>query len=355
MARGSPLTTEYSYNNLGEMTGVDYSDSTPDVTMTYTRFGRLDTVDDFVGTRTFDYRDEGDSGTYRDLQLVEEAINSGGGGLYGKTITRGYGISGITNLSISADNYSVHYDYDSKGRLDYVSGPGIDFTGNMWSSGVHYARMTNSELIGTVEYKVGSTVKAKTTKVYETDRNVLDYVHNEHYISSLTDLSTYDYSNDWLGRRWRVEVDQSRYSPLPADSWTVDYGYNDRSELVSADRTAGYAYTPPDPRVLAGDYDFNYDNIGNRTSYTLDSSTVNYTTNDLNQYDIPLVNPDHDTDGNLLADGVYGYSWDAENRLIAIVPPNPSNGDTRIEFSYDYMGRRVEKRVYEYDVVCNKS
>ena len=35
------------------------------------------------------------------------------------------------------------------------------------------------------------------------------------------------------------------------------------------------------------------------------------------------------------------YGWNGENRLISA-----ENGDTRLEFSYDYMGRRFEKKVY---------
>jgi len=33
-------------------------------------------------------------------------------------------------------------------------------------------------------------------------------------------------------------------------------------------------------------------------------------------------------------------SWDAENRLVLIEPQSPSFGDVRVEFVYDYQGRR---------------
>jgi len=43
------------------------------------------------------------------------------------------------------------------------------------------------------------------------------------------------------------------------------------------------------------------------------------------------------------------YTWDAENRLFRIEPPGePGVGDRRIEYVYDYLSRRVEKRVYEW-------
>jgi RHS repeat-associated protein len=40
------------------------------------------------------------------------------------------------------------------------------------------------------------------------------------------------------------------------------------------------------------------------------------------------------------------HTYDAENRLIAIAPQNPADGDTRVEYTYDYMSRRVEKTVF---------
>gem|GEM_PF-4793101 len=47
------------------------------------------------------------------------------------------------------------------------------------------------------------------------------------------------------------------------------------------------------------------------------------------------------------------YEWDAENRLISVMPGRPpadrTSDDRRLEFKYDYMGRRVEKRVVVWD------
>ncbi|PTY02775.1 hypothetical protein DB347_22775 [Opitutaceae bacterium EW11] len=63
----------------------------------------------------------------------------------------------------------------------------------------------------------------------------------------------------------------------------------------------------------------------------------------------------YDADGNLTDDSVWHYGWDAENRLIsmstrdaAIAWGTPSR---RMEFRYDYLGRRVEKTVWEGQAV----
>ncbi|MBX3410799.1 MAG: hypothetical protein KF859_13055 [Phycisphaeraceae bacterium] len=58
----------------------------------------------------------------------------------------------------------------------------------------------------------------------------------------------------------------------------------------------------------------------------------------------------HDPDGNLLSDGKWLYSWDGENRLIAM-ETNSSLPEAmpplRLEFVYDYMSRRCVKRVFD--------
>lgn len=100
---------------------------------------------------------------------------------------------------------------------------------------------------------------------------------------------------------------------------------------------------------------FSYDDIGNWTETSRTGNTYYYlTSNILNQYtDVSTVwpmntwNPTYDVDGNMLT-GIIGwsYGWNGENRLISA-----ENGDTRLEFNYDYMGRRFEKKVYTANVL----
>jgi RHS repeat-associated protein len=60
----------------------------------------------------------------------------------------------------------------------------------------------------------------------------------------------------------------------------------------------------------------------------------------------------YDDDGNLLSDGRFSYVWDAENRLIGAetLSTLPSSVPrVKLEFAYDYMSRRVSKKVYKYE------
>ena len=112
--------------------------------------------------------------------------------------------------------------------------------------------------------------------------------------------------------------------------------------------------------------EYSYDNAGNRLQAvewldTLETLTSTYATNMLNQY--TTINEDdgagtiaiglsHDEDGNLssISDGTkIQYEYDAENRLKRVLPENPSDGDIKVEFHYDWLGRRVKKSVYKWN------
>ena len=55
----------------------------------------------------------------------------------------------------------------------------------------------------------------------------------------------------------------------------------------------------------------------------------------------------NDADGNLIADGLWTYEWDAENRLIHMLSRAelPETARTDLRFTYDHQGRRISKTV----------
>lgn len=65
----------------------------------------------------------------------------------------------------------------------------------------------------------------------------------------------------------------------------------------------------------------------------------------------PRTDPGHSTydyDGNLTADGRFTYSWDAENRLIAMetLATVPVTARRKLAFAYDAVGRRIRKATW---------
>jgi hypothetical protein len=57
---------------------------------------------------------------------------------------------------------------------------------------------------------------------------------------------------------------------------------------------------------------------------------------------------EHDDDGNLTQDDRWIYTWDAENRLVSMEGGAPAT-PKRLEFRYDFIGRRIQKKVYLWD------
>jgi RHS repeat-associated protein len=178
-----------------------------------------------------------------------------------------------------------------------------------------------------------------TEYTYESNRNLIDYVENKY---NTTTISRYDYTNDAIGRRTAMEKSGTAFSATD----TINYSYNDRSELTGADAVTDTNYN----------FGFSYDAIGNRATYSTDETgstvTSSYTSNNLNQYTAvtnPTLAPTYDDDGDMLTNGNWTYTWNAENRMVSAV-----NGTTTIEFKYDYKGRRVEKKVTEDSTVTKQ-
>jgi YD repeat-containing protein len=61
----------------------------------------------------------------------------------------------------------------------------------------------------------------------------------------------------------------------------------------------------------------------------------------------------YDLDGNLTGDGLWSYTYDAENRLVAMTTTTAAitagYPARTLEFTYDYLGRRVQKQVTDLD------
>ena len=120
--------------------------------------------------------------------------------------------------------------------------------------------------------------------------------------------------------------------------------YNRRPELAGA-------------TVGADRYGYAYDSIGNRLWSAANLTTNTYAANSLNQYTLvgravpsaPGSALVYDADGNLTNDGIFSYSYDAENRLIAAYPISSVVGALAVENRYDHRHRRIQKVVKSFD------
>ena len=208
---------------------------------------------------------------------------------------------------------SITYSYDSFGRMDEISDGSDTFT---------YTYKADTNLL-----EILSQNNRNIVYTYEANRDMIISLDNRS--AANTRISNYGYVYDSLGLR----TQRSKAGSVYATQSTDTFSYNTRNELVSQNNTHTYAY----------------DSIGNRTSSTENGITKTYTTNSLNQYTaIGEEVPVYDADGNQTSDGTKKYVYNAENRLIAVEPMSPAEGDIRIEYSYDYLGRKALKRTFKY-------
>ena len=298
-ARG--MVTEYGYDALGQLVGIDYSDSTPDVSYTYDRLDRVLTVVDVLGTRTNVY-------AAATLSLVEEHLPDG------TILSRSTDAFGRPSGLSLGDDYSVSYSYDAYGRFAAVSSA----VGSA-SSVANYAYVPGSHLMA------GYTLDGLTRVVsYEPLRSLIIAVTN-----SFNDqlISAFDYANDVIGRS-TARLD----SRLDGVVIPNAFGYNARSEVTSANiGTNAYGYV--------------FDPIGNRISTINNVDVTSYAANTLNQYtaisNAVVTLPIHDDDGNMTSTGDgWHYAWNGENRLVLA-----SNATHVASYAYDYQGRMVWKKI----------
>ena len=397
------LVTSYSYNTAGDMTGIDYSDSTPDVTFTVDRLGRQKTASSSVSSHTFAYNAQ--------LQLDTETIVRDS---VINVIDRSFdGLGRSSGFNLDSD-YAVGYGYDIYGRFSSLSHSVLSVL-----SVANYSYLQNSDLLQGFSSSAGFAIQRE----YELNRNLLTNIENKFDTNT---ISKYAYNNDAGGRRVSVVQTGSAFEPT-GDMFNL-YAYNTRSEVVDTVRYFGSNTNNTQNPVGLQDWSYAYDNIGNRSGTMKANAAGNYTANALNQYtertvhgssDIigsaetnvtvtvndneatrqnrywyhrltldnlynaiytqvvvqaiydpgtndPFVvssetgsvfvaeTPEvftYDDDGNLLSDGRFEYTWDGENRLIGVTTAEglPENVPAvHVAFDYDYMSRRVGKRIYTW-------
>jgi YD repeat-containing protein len=199
------VVTTYSYDGVGRLTGIDYSDSTPDVTHAYDRAGRKVSTTDAAGTHTFTF-DAASGG-----QLATWSV--GGSGVWSglnvaHTYTDGQRSSRATSLGgITLPTASYAYDATS-GRMASVSADGVTATyrynaATGWNEGVTYSSGLSStrtaDALGrldAISWSVGGAT-----------------------------VSGHDYTLNAMHRRTAAQrQDGSKWN----------YGYNERGEVTSA-------------------------------------------------------------------------------------------------------------------------
>jgi RHS repeat-associated protein len=389
-ARG-PITN-YRWNNLGQPESTIHSDATASVSTLYDRAGRPKTLSDAAGTHTYDYGVP--------LQVTETIT---GGILAGvtRTATRDtYERPSGLSVTSGTNTHSTAYQYNPiSPRLEKIT------TG---TESATYGYLTNSDAIQTLAFKLGTTTRLTTTRSYDTSDR-LDGVTNA-YGSSL--LQTFGVSEfDAMNRRKKItREDATRWAfgyndkgevtsgirektstSVPVPGWSHGYTFDEIGNRLTATNNGRISsYTPNAlnqyenrtvPRAFdilgkassASDVLLTFDwTLGYIGATRLDEyfyAEVDYpvsgavhvpysvsafdgtgtTTRTGGKFLPATPEPyDYDDDGNLTSDGRFTYTWDAENRLVAMetLPAVPTIAKRKLSFAYDAMSRRIRKTTW---------
>ncbi|WPK65433.1 RHS repeat domain-containing protein [Akkermansia muciniphila] len=302
-----------------------HNDATPSLNYVYNHLNLLTQVADDSGTRTLAYNQYNEAESEATAGLTASALNylrDGLGRPSGYSLHYGEGIVQQTT-----------WEYDGCGRLSTVS---LNNGADPFVYGYHAV----NGLLETLDYP--NPLRRWYTR--EEKRNLLtriDYLRP----GSANYPAKNDYAYDALGR----PTEKKDYFNTPAPGLTHSYSYNDRSELAA------------DAMSRGGTYSYAYDNIGNRVTSREGSgaSAEAYTANNLNQYTAitreegASFAPAYDADGNQTkiqtSTGEWEVFYNALNQAARFI-----QGNRRVECRYDYLNRRIEKAVYEGEILMSK-
>lgn len=308
-------TTTYSFDHAGRETGIDYSDSTPDVTFGYDNANRMTSMVDGAGTKSYAYD-------------AADRITSIGRG----SSTFSYGYDAADNLTsvTRPDGTAVSYGYDNGEQLSSLTqgsnttSYGYDPAGELTSKTLPNGIVESRSYDHAGQLSEISAVNGSTTMTdFQVTRNAAGDATQVSKLGGA--VETYGYDN--FGRITSVCFQSS--CPLSSDpkiSWTYDsigrrqtetrpsgtvtYSYNAADQVTSTTdgtTTTNYTYDADGRETAKGSSSFSYDMAGDLTSATVGSTTTNYS---------------YDGDGNRLSaatgSATTNYLWD--DNTIAGMP-----------------------------------
>src|SRR5258706_2289814 len=256
-ARGT--NTTYHYSLAGDLSTTFYSDtSTTGITNAFDRSGRVSGVTNGASICTFNLGDPG--------QLLSEKWSAGP--LNGLTVSNVYDATlrrttnGVWNGTVWLTQ--ARYAYDPGSRLSSV-GDG--------TNSASYSYVANSPLVSQIGFTNISTRRMLTAKGYD-------------FLNRLTNITSTAGATMVASFNYQYNTANQRTSVTNADGSYIVYSYDSLGQV-----TAGNKYWSDETRVAGQQFNYAFDDIGNRKTAATggDVNGVNlrsatYGANSLNQY-----------------------------------------------------------------------
>lgn len=296
MTDNAGKTTAYTYDELNRLLKNDYPDS-PDETFTYDAGGRMISAVNEHAIVNFSY-DKAD-------RVLTEVLN-------GKTTAYTYDIPNRRRTLTYPSGRQVTEVMDQRGRMADI------FEGNS-----AIARRVHDGADRLTSMVMGNNTS--TGYQYDNNDRLIALTHNP---GAFID---YQYAYDANGnKRYRAKGhDQERSELFAYDANDRLIGY-ERGTLVGENLTA-----------VTGEFSYQLDGVGNRTTVTENNLSFAYTVNEMNEYTgivgESAINRGYDAKGNLVQDGTHILAYDDLNRMISV------DGGATATYEYGPLGRRVKK------------
>ena len=316
-AQGKVKTYSYEHER-GLLISVVYSDSEIPETYEYNHLGQLIKIVDMSGTRILEYNQYGEISNESTLvnevtHTVTECRDD-----YGRSTGYIYSKDGINQQVVS-------FSYDEYGRVSTTA-----FLHNDTEKSFTYNYLEGSNLVSSLTMPCNMTLM----QTFDSFANRLTDM-SYHRASTLVVQRTYDY--DEAGRL------TARITKRNGQTTHDVFSYNNRSELTTA-------------TVSGINYSYDYDNAFNRKYHSENEQNVSCDSNSVNQY---LVlgdfEPTYDADGNQTliktSTGIWNVSYNCNNQPIRFTKQDDS---IVIEYIYDNLGRKVEKKVITGQIVTSR-
>jgi RHS repeat-associated protein len=397
----SGIVTSYTYGftangyGHGDLVGVSYDNDpagTAPLSYAYDRLGRRSQVvqnttpSPLTSTLTYDDANEPLSESYSGGILDGLSVSQ----TYNRSLQR---VSLALGGTTGTPSYSVGYGYNSSGWLQTV---------NSGANTATYTYLANSLLVQQIVF-ANSGNGMTTTKQYDCLNRLASisssfassalvsssYAYNnanQRVRSTLADSSYWIYTYDTLGQV--VSGHKYWFDQTPVAGQQFDYAFDDignrtqtkagGDENGANQRSANYSannLNQYSSRGVAGAVDImgiglagNTVTVNGQTAYrkgeyfrrqlavnnTNGPVWTNITVAATGQTSVTgheflpktLEQFAYDDDGNLLSDGRWNYTWDAENRLIGLTPSTNAGPQISLAFEYDWKGRRIRKQVW---------
>lgn len=255
--------------------------------------GRLTSVDDGNGIRTFDYTPEG--------WLAAET------------------------WTISGQVLTTSYQYDGAGLIEQITYP----SGRV----VVYGRNAAGE-VSSVSTIQGGTTTSLATQI---ERAPFGPVTAMLHGNGLTETRSLDLN-------YRTTAINVPGVHSLSYSYTPDSNISDISDLLTPSLSQSLSYDAVDRLIgadgLYGLLDYTYDASGNRTSLTADNTTQSYSIRFNNNWLLKAgaVTNTYDDNGNMVDRGGDVFTYDSFNRLVGA-----SVGSNTALYTYNHLDQRVTK------------